>query len=155
MFILIQASIHLIKPIYCQEASLKELMPQNSEMKRIKLTNICEFIWNCRLLYIINATLGAFIIILNRENNTEKRHYYVGTSKVLTYTFRWDTENPYHCSVYSTRCPQFLSAPDQTEEVSNCKNAIETFSFSANKNFNLRTTDPFYFYSSDFHEIVI
>lgn len=105
------------------------------------------------MLYIINATLGAFIIILNRENNTEERHDYVGTSKVLTYTFRWDTENPYHCSVYSTRCPQFLSASDLTEEVS--KNAIETFSFSANKNFNLRTTDPFYFYSSDFHEIVI
>lgn len=98
-----------------------------------KSTNICEFIRNCRLLYIINATLGAHAIILNRENNAEERHDYVGTSKVLTYTFRWDTENPYHCSVYSTRCPQFLSVPDLTEEVSNYKNAIGMYSISANQ----------------------
>lgn len=72
------------------------------------------------MLYIINATLGAHAIILNRENNTEERHDYVGTTKILTYTYRWDTENPYHCSVYSnTSCPQILSVPDLTEQVSN------------------------------------
>lgn len=39
--------------------------------------------------------------------------------------------------------------------MSNCKNVIEMFLFLVNKNFNLRMMDLFYFYSSDFYEIVI
>lgn len=75
--------------------------------------------WNYRLLYIVNVTLGAHAIILNRENNSEERFDYIGTTKQLTYTYRWDTVNPYHCSVLpNNSCSPFLSVSDLTEMVS-------------------------------------
>ncbi|XP_062616047.1 uncharacterized protein LOC134277752 [Saccostrea cucullata] len=83
-----------------------------------QLENIMSFQHNDTLLFKIHASIGGHVIILNREQkDKEERHNFQGTTKELIFTYRWDTELPYHCiqEINKTDCPDFLTVLDLTE----------------------------------------
>lgn len=75
-----------------------------------------------RLIYAIEASIGGYVVIIDREQNDRHDKYtYIGTTKELFYEYHWDTIKPYHCMAIENKtfdCPQFLTVPDLTEEVS-------------------------------------
>lgn len=76
-----------------------------------------------RLIYTIEASIGGYIVIIDREHNDRTSRYaYIGTTKKLFYLYRWDTVEPYHCiankNISLSDCPQYLTVPDLTESVS-------------------------------------
>lgn len=91
------------------------------EFWKIVIIVIESISFDFRLIYTIEASVGGFVVISDRENKNKNTYHYVGTTKTLSYLYRWDTVEPYHCiakmNVSSINCPQYLNVPDLTENV--------------------------------------
>lgn len=86
------------------------------------VTETCLFLL-FRLTFIIEAKIGGYLILENRENNVDETHNLIGTTKTLQYVFRWDFVRPYHCVERKANpkdCVDPLTVPDLTENVDNC-----------------------------------
>lgn len=86
------------------------------------VTETCLFLL-FRLTFIIEAKIGGYLILENRENYVDETHNLIGTTKTLQYVFRWDFVRPYHCVERKANpkdCVDPLTVPDLTENVDNC-----------------------------------
>lgn len=73
-----------------------------------------------RLTFTIEAEIGGYLTMENREKEENETHHLVGTTKTLQYVFRWDYVEPYHCVEKETNlenCVDPLTVPDLTEQV--------------------------------------
>lgn len=73
-----------------------------------------------RLTFTIEAEIGGYLTMENREKEENETHHLVGSTKTLQYVFRWDYVEPYHCVEKETHlenCVDPLTVPDLTEQV--------------------------------------
>lgn len=73
-----------------------------------------------RLTFTIEAEIGGYLTVENREKEENETHNLIGTIKSLQYVFRWDYVEPYHCVERETNlenCVNPLTVPDLTEQV--------------------------------------
>lgn len=73
-----------------------------------------------RLTFTIEAEIGGYLTMENREKEENETHHLEGTTKTLQCVFSWDYVEPYHCAEKETNpknCVNSLTVPDLTEKV--------------------------------------
>ncbi|KAJ8299760.1 hypothetical protein KUTeg_023820 [Tegillarca granosa] len=71
-----------------------------------------------RVEFIIEATNGGYVEVIDREDNKKVKHWLEGQTARKKYIYKWDMIDPYHCvgiENNTDNCPQPVTTPEITD----------------------------------------
>nr|XP_034332757.1 uncharacterized protein LOC105327902 isoform X2 [Crassostrea gigas] len=114
----------LIETYICPNVSIENPATSSFECKRnfslMSGSQPFNFSSGDTLTFTIEAEIGGYLTMENREKEENETHHLEGTTKTLQYVFSWDYVEPYHCVEKETNpknCMNPLTVPDLTEKL--------------------------------------